>query len=232
MSARAITLATPLEDLPGLGRERTIQLGRLKRFTVQDLLFHRPRRYEDRRQVHRIADLEVGSPATVRGKVLALGLNRFRRSQRTMFELILDDGSARLHCRWWNLPFMQNYFRQGDEVFAYGKLNSLKPRTMDHPETEVVEAGEENSIHINRITPIYPLTEGLPQRWLRALIWRLLHQWQPAIDDPFPDLDRGDFPLRSEAVLMTHFPESYDQIELARKRLALDEFLDLQLHLQ
>jgi RecG-like helicase len=53
-------------------------------------------------------------------------------------------------------------------------LKESKPRTMDHPETEVIEGGEESFIHINRIAPIYPLTEGLPQRWLRGLIWQTL----------------------------------------------------------
>jgi RecG-like helicase len=70
-------------------------------------------------------------------------------------------------CRSW-----KNILKSGDEVFVFGKLVETKPRTMDHPETEVIEGGEEGFIHINRIAPVYPLTEGLPQRWLRGLIWR------------------------------------------------------------
>ena len=53
---------------------------------------------------------------------------------------------------------------------------------MDHPETEIVPGGSaENSIHLNRIAPIYPLTEGLPQRWLRALLWRVMERFAPSI---------------------------------------------------
>ncbi len=85
-----------------------------------------------------------------------------------------------MHCRWWNLPFMEKYFAKGDEVFVYGKLVETKPRTMDHPETEVIEGGEEGFIHINRIAPIYRLTEGLPQRWLRGFIWRTLEKFETA----------------------------------------------------
>ena len=55
---------------------------------------------------------------------------------------------------------------------------------MDHPETEVIEGGEESSIHINRIAPMYPLTEGLPQRWLRGLIWRALEKYEWHIIEP------------------------------------------------
>ena len=79
---------------------------------------------------------------------------------------------------------MENYFAMGDEVFVYGKLNEMKPRTLGHPETEVIEAGEESFIHINRIAPIYPLTEGLPQRWLRGLVWRTLEKFDAQIVEP------------------------------------------------
>src|SRR5277367_3870534 len=163
-------LARPLNGLHGVGSEREAQLARLGLFTVEDLLFHRPRRYEDRRHFRTIAEMQPDEAATTRGKVVALGLKRFRAGQKSVFEVILEDGTARLHCRWWNLPFMQNYFAMGDEVFVFGKLKETKPRTMDHPETEVIEGGEESFIHINRIAPVYPLTEGLPQRWLRGLI--------------------------------------------------------------
>src|SRR5262249_46304342 len=158
-----------LDDLRGVGHERGAQLARLKLHTLGDLLLHRPRRYEDRRHSQRIAALRLGQPATVRGRVVALGLKTYRQRTKSVFELILDDGSARLHCRWWNLPFMQKYFQPGDDVFVFGKPSSLRPRTIDHPETEVIAAGEDSNIHINRIAPVYPLTEGLPQRWLRSL---------------------------------------------------------------
>jgi len=225
-----LTLATRLEDLRGVGRERATQLARLKLGTVQDLLLHRPRRYEDRLHFGPIAKLALGEPATVRGQVVALGIKRYQRT-KSVFELIIDDGTGRLHCRWWNLPFMEKYFQRGDEVFVYGKPKSLKPRTVDHPETEVIESGEDSSIHINRIVPIYPLTEGLPQRWLRGLIWRTLLQVEQ-LDDPWPGVTLPDLPARAQALRQIHFPEQIAEVEKARARLALDEFIGLQLALQ
>src|SRR5271167_4846493 len=165
---------------------------------------------------------------TARGKIVALGLKRFRGGNKSVFEIILDDGSARLHCRWWNLPFMENYFAMGDEVFVFGKLKETKPRTMDHPETEVIEGGEESFIHINRIAPVYPLMEGLPQRWLRGLIWRTLEKFETQIAEPQPKLQPKSLPTRANAIHMTHFPEELTDVEIARRRLALDEFIALQ----
>ncbi|MGV3753936.1 MAG: ATP-dependent DNA helicase RecG [Verrucomicrobiota bacterium] len=232
MPDKLLTLTTLVKDLWGIGVERSAQLHRLGIYKVDDLLYHRPRRYEDRRHFLSIFNLTLDAPATVRGQVVAMGLNTFAKGRKSVFELIIDDGSARLHCRWWNLPFMENYFRNGDDVMVYGKPNSLKPRTMDHPETEVIEPGEEASIHLNRIVPIYPLTEGLPQRWTRSLIWRTLEQYEPVLTEPYPEAVKAGFPDFSNALHMLHFPEEREDTEIARKRLALNELIALQQEIQ
>ncbi len=228
----APSLAAPLAVLRGIGPERAAQLARLDLRTAGDLLLHRPRRYEDRRHFLAISALKLGEPATTRGKIVAQGLKRYRGGQKSVFEIILDDGSARLHCRWWNLPFMEKYFAVGDDVFVFGKPNSLKPRTIDHPETEVIDATDESSIHLNRIAPVYPLTEGLPQRWLRALIWRTLAEFETQFAEPHPAIALPALPSRANAVHMLHFPEELTDAEIARQRLALDEFIELQLQIQ
>jgi len=231
-------LRKPATTLWGVGGERAEQLARLDIATIEDLLLHRPRRYEDRRHFRPIAQLRLDEAALTRGTVVALGLKRYRKGAKSVFELILDDGTARLHCRWWNLPFMEKYFEVGNEVVVFGKPLSLKPRTVDHPETEVVEGGEENFIHFNRIVPIYPLTEGLPQRWLRGLIWRTLEKCQvsgvrcqvktSAVDDPSHPIPDTLLIPRTAAIQMLHFPTTLEEAELARRRLALDEFIELQ----
>ena len=244
-------LSAPVSSLWGVGSERAAQLMRLDIHTVEDLLLHRPRRYEDRRHFRKIVELTKEEPATARGTIVALGLKRFRGGNRSVFEIIVEDGSARLHCRWWNLTFMEKYFAMGDEVFVYGKLRETKPRAMDHPETEVIEGGEESFIHINRIAPVYPLTEGLPQRWLRGLIWRTLDKFEQHIAEPqvgrvtpcappapIPQRRAEDcapcqhFPTRADAVHMIHFPEELTDVEIARQRLALDEFIELQVRIR
>jgi ATP-dependent DNA helicase RecG len=240
---RTSPLARSVATLWGVGPERASQLARLDIRTVEDLLLHRPRRYEDRRHFRPIVELQQDEPAITRGTVVALGVKWFKQHTRSVFELVLEDGTARLHCRWWNLPFMEKYFAVGNEVVVFGKLVSSKPRTIDHPETEVVETGEESFIHLSRITPIYPLTEGVPQRWLRALIWRTLSEYEgqgpgsrvegrgsPA-ETPHSTLD-GSFPTRAEAIRMLHFPEAIEDVERARRRLALDEFIGLQRQIQ
>src|SRR5262252_2789191 len=133
-------LARSITTLYGVGPERAAQLARLGIRTLEELLLHRPNRYEDRKHLRRIGELELHQPAITHGKIVAMGTKWFRQHTKSVFEIVLDDGSARLHCRWWNLPFMEKYFKNGDEVLAFGKPVSLKPRIIDHPETEVLES--------------------------------------------------------------------------------------------
>lgn len=227
-----LALDTRLESLRGIGPERAAQLARLNLATAEDLLKHRPRRYEDRRHVCPIASLPLGPAVTTRGRIIVLGVKWYRQHTRSLFELILDDGTARLHCRWWNMAYLERHFRVGEQLLVFGKLKSLKPRTIDHPEIELIEAGGEDLVHLNRIVPIYPLTEGLPQRWLRTLIWRLLTEHYVSWPEPRPEIPLPDLPKRAAAIRELHFPTELCEAERARQRLALDEFIELQFAIQ
>ncbi|MDB6027703.1 MAG: ATP-dependent helicase RecG [Verrucomicrobiales bacterium] len=225
-------LGLPLRELRGVGIERATQLARLELHTVEDLLLHPPRRYEERRNLKKISEVQMGVNTLVYGKIVACGLKKWRYGTKSVFEMILEDGSGRLHCRWWNQPFRENQFETGNEVLVFGKVLSLKPRTIDHPETEIIEGGEESFIHLNRIAPIYPLTEGLPQRWIRALLWRILELTEGQMGEPHPTIPFTGMPTRANAVRMIHFPEELHDIEVARQRLAMDEFVEMQLAMQ
>jgi ATP-dependent DNA helicase RecG len=241
-------LHAPVTAVHGVGEERARLLARLDIRTVEDLLLHRPRRYEDRRRFLAIRDLELKEPATVHGKIIAAGIKRFRKGTRSLFECVFDDGTAHLHCRWWQAqPWMPDWFAVGREFLVFGKPESLKPRTIDHPETELVEPGEDEFIHVNRIVPVHPLTEGLTARVLRSLVWRALDQFVAASREGaalYPEWRWADaklaplphnahlLPSRANAIHMTHFPEELPDVDIARQRLALDEFVELQTQIQ
>jgi ATP-dependent DNA helicase RecG len=229
----AALLSSPITSVWGVGDERAKLLARLKIATVEDLLLHPPRRYEDRRKFLAIRELKLKEAATVRGKIVAAGIKRFRRNSRSMFECVFDDGTALLHCRWWQAqPWMEDWYVVGREFLVFGKPDSLKPRNIDHPETELVEPGDDEFIHVSRIVPVHPLTEGLTARVMRTLIWRALETFENAITEPAIRPDLKLFPSRANAVRMIHFPEEMADVESARHRLALDEYVALQLAIQ
>jgi ATP-dependent DNA helicase RecG len=224
-------LSQPVTTLWGVGAERAKLLAKLNIYTIEDLLLHKPRRYEDRRKFLAIRDLRVKETATVRGKIVAAGTKRWKKGTRAMFECVFDDGTALLHSRWWQAqPWMEDYFAVGREFVIFGKPESLRPRTIDHPETELVEDDGEELIHVNRIAPIHPLTEGLTARVMRTLVWRALEKFESDIVAQHSWTAVG--PTRANAVRMIQFPEDFSDIEVARRRLALDEFVALQIRIR
>jgi ATP-dependent DNA helicase RecG len=232
MSSEENVLARSVTTLFGVGPERAKQLERLGIHTVEDVLLHRPNRHEDRRRFAPIAELQLKESALTCGKIVAAGVKKWKFGTKSVFTLILDDGTARLHCRWFNAPYMESYFNIGDEVVVFGKVGSLKPRTIDHPENEVIDALE-RSVHLNRIVPIYPLTEGLPQRWVRAFVWRTLEAQSAAFKDLYPEIVLpGQNLSRADAIRLLHFPNDVEDVERARRRLAFDEFVSLQIAMQ
>jgi ATP-dependent DNA helicase RecG len=232
--AKISSLKMPVSSVWGVGEERAKLLARLEIFTVEDLLLHKPRRYEDRRKFLPIRDLKLKEAATVRGKIVAAGIKRFKKGTRAMFECVFDDGTVLLHCRWWQAqPWMEDWYAVGREFLIFGKLDDdKKPRTFTHPETEFVEPGDDEFIHVNRIVPIHPLTDGLTARVMRSLIWHALEKFENQIEEPPIKLDLKIFPARANAVRMIHFPEELTDVEIARQRLAMDEFVALQFQIQ
>ncbi|MGC9035000.1 MAG: ATP-dependent DNA helicase RecG, partial [Verrucomicrobiia bacterium] len=184
-----IQLNSPIKELRGVGEERAAQLNRLGVQSILDLLLLKPRRYEDRREITPIDSLNVGESFLVKGKVVVKGVKYYKWRTKSVFEMVVEDESGRLHCRWWNQPYRDQMYTVGDELWIYGKVVSDRPKTMDNPETEIAEENDEDSsIHIRRIVPIYPLTEGLTQRWLRSLIWKTLNQFESKIEEQHPSL--------------------------------------------
>ncbi|MDB6131035.1 MAG: ATP-dependent helicase RecG [Verrucomicrobiales bacterium] len=225
-----LTLDSPVTALPGVGPDRASQLERLGIHFVSQLLLHRPRRYEDRKNLCKVRDLEKGMTTVVQGTIVACGLKTWSHKTKSVYEFILDDGSGRLHCRWWNLPFMEKYFKTGDSLLVYGKVLNLKPATIDHPETEFAENLDDAAIHLGRIVPIYPLTEGLGQRWLRALIFRTMVACKELVHEEFPQIVNP--PSRASALELLHSPTTLDDPEKARQKLSFDEFVSLQFRIQ
>lgn len=230
-------LKTPIRDLDGLFPAQRVRA--LERFglpTVGDLLNHYPRRYEDRRQFDRFPSGESDAPVCVCGTVAKTSLKRFG-GWRKIFELVLVEPEAHalsspLVCRWFNMQYIQKLFSAGQRVIVYGRPKA-KGRTIyiDHPEFEVVETDDQAPIHLDRIVPIYPATEGLSQRILRQSVHDLLgHLALESLPDPLPAPLRGDSRF-GQALRQIHFPESFEAQKHARRHLVLLEFFKMQLAL-
>ena len=230
---KSIEISQSLAELAWIPRPRLLALRRLGIETVEDLLTHFPRRHEDRHQFPHFPREEGGAPICLCGEVVKTSVRRFG-GWKKIFEATLEESSPNalsepLVCRWFNLHYVQKMIATGQRLVVFGKPRLRGKRIcMDHPEFEVIENDEEISIHFRRITPIYPATEGLSQRVLRSIIYRLLNEISSApLEILLPtDLATGE---RGDAIRAIHFPESWEARDAAREHLVLSEFFAMQM---
>jgi RecG-like helicase/REP element-mobilizing transposase RayT len=226
-------ISQPLLELDWIPRPRVTALRRLGIEKVEDLLTHYPRRYEDRHEFSGFPHEESETPICLCGEVVNTRLLRFG-GWKKIFEVTLQETNASalsqpLTCRWFNLHYVQKMIATGQRLVVFGKPKLRGKRIcIDHPEFEVIESDEEISIHFRRITPIYPATEGVSQRLLRGIIYRVLSELS---DEPLETLAptrlvTGD---RRAALQAIHFPENWDALQAARQHLVLSEFFGLQM---
>jgi ATP-dependent DNA helicase RecG len=223
-------LAATIDELDWVPSPMVRPLNRLGIKTWRDLLEHYPRRHEDRAEFSRFPTSSSDKPICVRGIVQKVTSRYF--SGRNIVEATLDEGesgalSGRLVCRWFNQHYVQKMLAAGQTLVVFGRPKESRGRIyFDHPEFEIVEEEEENLIHLNRITPVYPLTEGLRQRPLRTLIYLAVARLDEVEDQPVLP---GYVASYRDAISQIHFPDSWSKLQRARKTLALAELVGIQI---
>src|SRR5262249_18703703 len=136
---------------------------------------------------------------------------------------------------WYGRPYLAQHFKRDQRVVLYGKKVLARDRrvVLDNPDFEIVEEDELPSIHMGRVVPVYPLTEGLFQRSLRQLQHQIVEAHAGGVADVLPeDLRRQrDLLPAAAAYRAVHFPDCLGDVEAARRRFAFEDFLVLQVGL-
>lgn len=200
---------------------------------VGDLLSRFPKRYEDRRRFDQFPTQAGSGYCCLRGTVIDTQVKRLG-GRRQFYEAILIEAAeealatSKITCRWFNMPWMKNMLAAGHEVILYGKPKESQGRIIiDHPDFEIV-GDDHDSVHLERIVPIYKGVSGVAQRRQREHIHDLLANMDLASLAPVYDVDPS-YP-RSEALQEVHFPDSIEQAQAAKRHFALEEFFALQLN--
>ena len=225
-----------VDELDWIPRPRLLALQRLGIVRVSDLLTHFPRRYEDRHQFQSFPREESDTAMCLCGRVTNTQVRRFG-GWKKIFEVTLQELdpnalSQPLVCRWFNLHYVQKMIATDQQLVVFGKPRLRGKRMcMDHPDFEVIDdqADEaERLIHFRRITPIYPATEGLSQRIFRSLIYRALQEL-PGTPVPSSVPSTLSSVDQRTAIGSIHFPETWEQLNAARRHLVLSEFFAMQM---
>ncbi|HEY3962679.1 MAG TPA: ATP-dependent DNA helicase RecG [Gaiellaceae bacterium] len=209
-----------VQTLPGVGQAMAKRLRNFGISTVRDLLSHSPRRYES--SVDQIAISQLG---TVEGEVAIEGRiagvkSRPLRGRRTLVSaLVTDDSGGSITASFFNQPWLAEKLVPGTHVRLRGKLgrHGFEPKSYDIGEAK----------RTADFAPVYPASEEIASSRLRELVRAALVRHVDAFQDPLPA--ELELPLRRDAIAARHFPESDEEAEIARRRLALDELVALQL---
>jgi ATP-dependent DNA helicase RecG len=219
-----------LRYLKGVGPKRAQIFQNLGIHSVEDLLRYFPRRYEDRSCYVRISDIQPGQIVTIKGEIVAAVLKRFRGI--TLLDVAVGDDSGVIHMTWFNQPYLKPQMEPGRGGIFYGKADLRQGKLqLSSPEYEFVE-DDEDTVHTMRITPVYPLTQGLFQRSLRTTIYDVVHnQLDQQIVEYLPEEFIQNLKLMGlrEAIREMHFPTSLALMQKARERIVFDELFFFEL---
>ncbi|MBC7542533.1 MAG: ATP-dependent DNA helicase RecG [Candidatus Sericytochromatia bacterium] len=236
-----------IQYVKGVGPKLAESFAKAKLFTVGDLLRHYPRKHLDYAQQVPIARLEPGTTATILGQVVRTECFASPRNPNlTILSITVRDQSGTLKASWFhgkaNKYLQEQYKRRfplGATVVLSGlvKQDSYSGKVLlDRPDAEILGDAEDgsDSLHVGRIVPIYPLTEGLGLKTLRRTMHTALETYGPEIEDPLPPRLKSQHQLieLGAALRQFHFPATQDEVTAARRRLVFDELLELQLALQ
>ncbi len=224
-------LSTKISSLNKIAFKLSKKLAKLNLLTIEDLLFYYPFRYEDYSQITRIADLDFNKTnISLKAKLELIANKRSSKTRRIVTEAIVSDGTGQIRLIWFGQPFLTKILKVGEEYYFSGVLKKdFFGWQIISPLYEKIKTSKEQ-IHTARILPIYHLTAGITQKQLRYLI-NLVIDKVNLIFDWLPEEIKKSANLidLKEAIKIIHFPNSKEELELAKYRLKFDELFILQL---
>ena len=219
---RGDRLGAGVEALAGVGPTLRRKLARLGLETVEDVLLRRPRRYEQPLPERTIATL-FGEEEAVLDVSVRRASGR-RRGRLHILTATVEDETGDIRATWFNQPWLESKLTAGTRVRIRGRRNRYGFAVDSYDIGDAADTAD--------FAPVYASTEDLAQRQLRSVASAAL-AFVHDLGDPVPaSTAAGEgLPLRTDAIVAMHHPDSLAAAELARQRLAFDELLTLQLAL-
>ena len=216
-------LSDPITILKGIGPTKAKQFANLNIYTLQDLICHFPRGYEDRTRLVTIEKLEPDVPACFRAMVMGTPRTSHIRKGLDITKVQVADHTARLTLTFFNQKFTAEQLQYGKEYIFYGAVSGdFIGYSMTSPSFEALDS---TPVTTRRVLPIYPLTAGLSNAAMVKAIRQALSICDPPAEILPPELRQEYGILPAErAYYAIHQPASMEEAELAKTRLIFEEF--------
>ncbi len=235
-----------IKDIARLNQMQKKALEKLGIESIHDLLYHFPTRYGNTSETRNISSLAKGDNAVVFGKINKLKTSKGFKSKIPMADAWVEDESGKIHCVWFNQPYLAKMTREGAMVRIDGKISERKKTGelyFSNPKIEMVDKlpigvgeslfGKEGESHT--LYPVYPESRGITSNWLYHKIMDIFKSGiLDEIIDPIPReiLDKYNLPTLKTALIWIHTPIKNEDAISARKRFAFEEIFFIQLEKQ
>lgn len=228
---RRLSENSPVTMVPGVKAEDEKKLEKLGIRTARDLLFHLPYRYDDTRMLATVAELQPGEEQTVRVHVRRVGrVERSPVKKMMLVRAVLEDETGAIPAVWFNQPYIAQRLRQGDVVVVHGKLKYNRAGQLEFQSPEF-ELAHDTQRHVGALAPVYHETYKLSSRQIRNLMGPVLLTVAPKLEDVVPPHVLEDEHLMSisDALHAVHEPETKEEADDGRRRVAFEELFLLHL---
>ncbi|MCH7492667.1 ATP-dependent DNA helicase RecG [Patescibacteria group bacterium] len=226
-----IKLDTKVGELPRVGKILSKKLNKLGLFTVRDLLFYYPFRYQDFSTISHIADIQPNTQITIKGQINLIANKRIFRRKMYITECLITDDTGSMKAVWFNQPFITKMLKQGDTAYFSGKVElTAYGIQMVGPTYEKIK---KEQTHTARIVPVYSVTENLTAKQIRYLI-KLVLPLARDLPDWIPEkiIKHNKLINLAAAIREVHFPTNKNTLSQARHRLKFNELFLIQLNNQ
>ncbi len=231
-ASQPLALTERLQGLPGVTKGQAEALAALGIGNVGTLIDHLPSRHERLEAEAPIQDLAAGGIISARGQVTATRVVR-GGGRRARFEAVLHDGQARLDLVWFNSGFLRDKIHPGTRLRVQGKAKRFGyGLQLTNPTYEVLAPdSSEPVVSAERLRPIYPASEQITSKVIEQIMMGIVPKAVGLIEDHWDEAYRRSraLPSLAEAYRMMHLPAHEDEVAGARRRLAYDELMLLQL---
>jgi len=237
---------SPITDISRLMQIQKTALKKLGIETVMDLLYHFPTRYGDTSETRNISSLAKGDLAVVFGKISKLKTSKGFRTKIAMADAWIEDESGKIHCIWFNQPYLAKMTPEEAMVRIEGKVSERKQTGeiyFSNPKIEIINKlpigvgeslfGKDGESHT--LYPIYPESRGITSNWFYHKIMEIFRNGiLDEIIDPIPKeiLDKYNLPSLKTAFIWIHTPMRSEDSVSARKRFAFEEIFFIQIEKQ
>lgn len=226
---RPLELSDDVTLLKGVWQKLLPRLHKLDVKTVGDLVHLFPARHNDFANIRTVSQLTPGDNQTAILTVWEARETMLGRQKST--QAVLGDETGNIKATWFNNPWVARQLKHGVKVVLSGKVNVFRGSLVfQAPEYELLDGGDE-LVHTGRLVPVYPSTQGLSQRVLRSLVKRAVNATIDQVEEFLPPdlLHRTGLIGIGNAMRQIHYPDDWDAIAAAKRRLAFDELFLLQM---